>query len=235
MKVKIDLHIHSVLSACCSKENTVNNIVNMSKLLDNQIIAIADHNTALNARAASKVAQKNGILVVPAMEVTTAEEIHVLCLFKSFDEAEKFSDEIYESLPKYRLDEKYYNPQIILDENDCEIGRKEYLLSVATKYDLYELITQIKSRGGIPIPAHIDRESNSIMSVLGFVPNDLDIAALEISQSCPKDVYDELKKDYILITGSDAHSLEQMCETECFLDLDEISLDALFEKLGKKP
>lgn len=234
MKVKIDLHIHSTLSACCSKENTVNNIVNMSKLLNNRIIAIADHNAAENSRTAAKIAEKNDILVIPAMEITTSEEIHVLGLFKSFDIAEEFSKEIYESLPKYELNEKFYNPQIILDEKDRETGRREYLLSVATKYDLYELIAEIKARGGIAIPAHIDRDSNSLTSVLGFVPDDLGVAALEVSPSCSKELYDELKQKYVLITGSDAHSLEQMCLSDCYLDLENISIDALIEKLSNK-
>ena len=34
------------------------------------------------------------------------------------------------------------------------------------------------------IPAHIDRKSNSILSNLGFIPEDLDLATLEISDVC---------------------------------------------------
>ena len=103
MLVKTDLHVHSVLSACADKDNTVNNIVNLGVLLDTRILALSDHNSCLNFPAFKQVCVANGILAVPAMEVTTAEEIHVLCLFKDYQDAKTLNDEIFDSLfPRHR-------------------------------------------------------------------------------------------------------------------------------------
>ena len=104
------MHVHSVLSACCSRDNTVTNIVNMSKLLGTKFLGVADHNSCLNFPAVNELCLKEGIVAVPAMEVTTAEEIHVLCLFRDFLSAKALSDEIAANLPAYPVDERFYHP-----------------------------------------------------------------------------------------------------------------------------
>ncbi len=232
MLVKVDLHIHSALSACCAAENTVANVVNMSKILNTQIIALADHNSAGNVRAVSVFAEKQGILVAPAIEVTTAEEIHVLCLFNSVEGAEEFSGEIMRGLPRYPLNKKFYNPQVLFDCEDNKKGEMDFFLNVATKFDLYGL-TEIMKEYGIAVPAHVDRDSYSLISVLGFVPEDLFAPTLEISSRCPTALREELGKKHNLIWGSDAHSLEQMCQNECYIDLPEVSVEALINKLKR--
>ncbi|MEG1996651.1 MAG: PHP domain-containing protein, partial [Oscillospiraceae bacterium] len=60
---------------------TPNNIINMASLLGLDVIAVSDHNSAKNLPAVFKLGKKAGITVIPAIEVTTAEEVHVLCLF----------------------------------------------------------------------------------------------------------------------------------------------------------
>lgn len=112
------MHVHSVLSACCSRDNTVTNIVNMSKLLGTKFLGIADHNSCLNFPAVNELCLKEGIVAVPAMEVTTAEEIHVLCLFRDFLSAKALSDEIAANLPAYPIDERFYYPQCVTDGGD---------------------------------------------------------------------------------------------------------------------
>ena len=53
------MHVHSVLSACCSRDNTVTNIVNMSKLLGTKFLGVADHNSCLNFPAVNVTRSKN--------------------------------------------------------------------------------------------------------------------------------------------------------------------------------
>ena len=90
MRVFYDLHIHSCLSPCGDDDMTPNNLVHMAALAGLQVIAVADHNTTKNVPAAVKVGEECGVLVVPAMELTTKEDIHVLCLLPSLEQAETF-------------------------------------------------------------------------------------------------------------------------------------------------
>ena len=90
MKVYYDLHIHSCLSPCGEEEMTPNNIVNMAMIKGLDVIAIADHNASQNVAAATAVAKKRDIVVIPAMELQTAEEVHLLCLFKAPEALEAF-------------------------------------------------------------------------------------------------------------------------------------------------
>ena len=78
-----DLHIHSCLSPCGAESMTPNNIVNMAQLAGLDVIAVADHNSALNCPAVMAAGERAGLLVLPGMELTTSEEVHVLCLFET--------------------------------------------------------------------------------------------------------------------------------------------------------
>lgn len=234
MLFKTDLHIHSTLSACCDRENTLNNIINMSKVLGLRIIAIADHNSAKNVEVAVNLAKENGILCVPALEVTTNEEIHALCLFRNVIDAKILSDEIASSSLKYPLNEKIYYPQTVLDKNDCVIEKIDYLLNVATNFDIYSLINRVRQLDGIVIPAHIDKESASLYSVFGVIPNDIDLTTVECRKCCPTAVLNDCKDKYNVIYSSDAHNLGSMCENDFYLDLKEMTIDSLFDYLLKR-
>ena len=78
-----DLHIHSCLSPCGDDDSTPNNIAGMASLKGLQIVALTDHNTCKNCPAIMKKAEEYGVTEIPGMELTTSEEIHVLCLFRN--------------------------------------------------------------------------------------------------------------------------------------------------------
>ena len=69
---------------------TPNNLVNMATLLGFQMIAVTDHNACGNAGAAVEAGRAAGLVVVPGMELCTAEEAHVVCLFPTVAAAEEF-------------------------------------------------------------------------------------------------------------------------------------------------
>ena len=98
MKLYYDLHIHSALSPCGDMDMTPNNIVNMSIIKGLDIIAVSDHNSVGNVRSCLKVAERSDLVVVPAMEVETSEEVHVLCLFPDIESAEKMAEQVYAAL-----------------------------------------------------------------------------------------------------------------------------------------
>lgn len=232
MQVKIDLHLHSCVSPCADTDNTPCNVVNFASVNGTKIIALADHNCMENSEAAHEVGKQCGVLVIPAMEITTAEEIHALCLFRDFASAKEVQKLIHDSMPKYKVDYRIYNHQLVRNQQDQVVGEIDFLLNVACGYGIYELCDVVSGVNGVLIPAHIDRDSYSVLSVLGEVPADLPAKTLEISTVCPDEVSARYS-NYRLIRSSDAHSLEQMCEVDFTLDLDEISIDAVINALMK--
>ena len=99
MNIAVDLHMHSCLSPCGDELMTPNNIVNMALIKGLDIIAVCDHNTARHLPAIARVAEEAGLPLLPGMEITTAEEVHLLAYFSSVDKALEFSDYIYPHLP----------------------------------------------------------------------------------------------------------------------------------------
>ena len=85
-----DLHIHSCLSPCGDNESTPGNIVGMAVVKGLDVIALTDHNTCKNCAAAMAIGKEYGITVIPGMELTTSEEVHVLCLFHTLEDAMGF-------------------------------------------------------------------------------------------------------------------------------------------------
>ena len=86
-KYYYDLHIHSCLSPCGDNDMTPNNIAGMGVVAKLDIMALTDHNTCRNCPAFFAAAEKNGIVPVAGMELTTAEDIHLLCLFEELEAA----------------------------------------------------------------------------------------------------------------------------------------------------
>ena len=236
MKCYYDLHIHSCLSPCGDMDMTPNNIVNMAKLLGLSAIALTDHNTAKNCEALVKVGQKAGLCIVPGMELTTSEDIHIVCLFPTLSDALSFDKYVSEHQLKIKNRPDIYGRQVIMDEEDNEAGEIPDLLVMATDISVTKVKELVESFGGIAYPAHIDRDSMSILSVLGEISETYGFTTAELYDTNKKD---ELLSSYPIlksmniITNSDAHYLENMREAENFFELDEITPKAIIEKLKK--
>ncbi len=232
--VAIDLHIHSCLSPCADMEMTPNNIVLMSKLKGLDIIAVCDHNHMGNLKALSKVAKANNIILLPGLELETSEEIHLLCYFPSLSAANKMQDILDQNYKPIPNRKDIFGEQWILDADDNPVREIENMLVTATNLDLYNAVSTVQQLGGVAVPAHVDRQSYSIISNLGSVPEDLKIRSLELSRCTNSEAF--LKKhpeykDMNLITSSDAHALGMILEKESFIELEELSIQCLIEKL----
>ncbi len=217
MKYYYDLHIHSALSPCGDADMTPNNIVNMAKLNGLSVIALTDHNSCANVRATEKIAKNAGLIFLPGMELETAEEIHVLCLFSDVDSAEKFdNDQVRPALPQIKNNEEIFGRQQILDENDEETGTDPRYLINATSITIDKVGQLVDSYGGIAIPAHIDKTTKSLVSVLGMVDKNMGFKLLELSVNAPDDYIktQSFLKDenYFYMYNSDAHYLENISE-----------------------
>ena len=236
MKIYYDLHLHSCLSPCGDNDMTPWNTVNMAKLLGLDMIALTDHNSCGNCRSAMGVGEQIGITVVPGMEICTAEEIHCLCLFADIEKAEQFSDYVLSAMPPVKNREDIFGQQLFMDEGDGIHGKQELLLTTACSIGIDGLPELVKEYGGVCLPAHIDRESYSILSSLGDFPPDLPFGAFELTPGADEKKYlseYEYLADKRLLKNSDAHYLESMREREFYLELEENSAAALIEYLKK--
>ena len=228
-----DFHIHSALSPCGDNDMTPNNIVGMAKVTGLDAIAVTDHNTVSNVRAAMKVGEEMQIKVLPGMEVETEEEVHILTLYPTVEAAEYAAAEVYKKLPDIKNKPEIFGEQQIIDEEDNVTGYEEKLLLSAAALSLDSLFDLVKTAGGLFIPAHVDRHSYSVLTNLGFMPDYLDIRYIEVSKRV-EDVKSytesrsELKK-YNVLRDSDAHYLQDISQKEAFLDFDDIG--KLFESL----
>ena len=217
MKLYYDLHIHSALSPCGDNDMTPNNIVNMAYLKGLDIIAVTDHNSCGNVRAVQKAAEGK-LMVIPGMEIETSEEVHILGLFPSIESAEEMEGVIKTLSTPIKNRPEIFGNQYYMDENDEIVGEEERLLVTATGLDIYTAVENILRLGGVPIAAHIDRTSYSVLSNLGFIPPDLNIAAVEIT-SANRDAMIDTYADYVILTSSDAHYLGDISERNCFIEV----------------
>lgn len=211
--MKYDLHIHTCLSPCADDDVTPAAAVGMARLAGAQLVAITDHNSALNLPAAEKAARAYGVRLLPGLEMTTEEELHLLCYFPSVKAALEMGRRIYEALPELPYDPEIWGRQIVMDQEDRELYTVEKLLTAATGIDIYKAKALCESFGGIAVPAHADKDSASLLSVLGFCPEDLDFGVCELVRP---EGYQALADKGFLPSGmevlhsSDAHSLSQV-------------------------
>jgi len=235
MKYYYDLHIHTALSPCADNDMTPNNIVHMALLKGLDFIAITDHNTAGNVDAVMQCASSKDIIVIPGMEVESAEEVHILCLFPTLKDAKSMEELIAKNLPPIKNRADIFGEQILYDKGDNVIGYHENLLVTATSLTINDIKDSAENFGGVAIPAHIDRSSYSIISNLGFISEDLNFSTVEISKRNNNilNYYLQLNH-YKIICNSDAHDLGQISEAENSIELEEKTISCLFHYLKQK-
>ena len=235
MKLYYDFHLHSCLSPCGDNDMTPYNLVNLAKIFGYDIIALTDHNSCKNCESAMKIGEKIGITVVPGMELCTSEEIHNVCLFPTLESAMVFSDYVYGTLPQIPNREKIFGEQLIMDDADGVLGKEEILLTTASSISVSDLNELVDKFDGVCYPAHIDRNSYSIISALGDFPIEVESRCFELTPNAKAEEYLEkypATKGRLIIRSSDAHYLESMREREHYLELRENSAKALLEYIG---
>ena len=176
------------------------------------LIAICDHNTAENAAAALREGTRQGIAVLPGMEICSREEVHLVALFNTIEDALKMQAYVYAHLPGKNQPE-VFGHQVVADEHDQVLGENHRLLIGATQLSLLDIVEKVHSFGGICISSHVDRPSYSLIGQLGFIPEDLHLDAVEVSYRVPlKKALTEVAaiRDYPCVTSSDAHFLKDI-------------------------
>lgn len=216
-----DLHTHSCLSPCADNDNTPNNLAGMAALSEIEILALTDHNTAKNCPAFFEAAERYGIIPVAGVELTTSEDIHAVCLFEKLEDAMRFDKELEGRRLKVKNRPDIFGEQLILDGMDNVIGTEDYLLSYATDISIEDAPELVESFGGVCYPAHIDRDANGIIAVLGTLPETPHFTAVEfhfgdkVSDYATK--YDISGKT--VVVSSDAHCLTDVRDKENYFEL----------------
>ena len=219
-----DLHVHSALSPCADNDMTPNNIAGMAAIKGLSVLALTDHNSAKNCPAFFEACRQQGIVAIAGMELSTAEDIHLVCLFSELDDAMRFDSEIEKHLMPIANRPEIFGDQQILDADDEITGEFPTLLISATDLPIDDAIKLAKSYGAHVHPAHIDRESNGILAILGDVPEEYGFEIFELRERASVDKVsgrvEQLNEKNILVC-SDAHHLWDISEAENSLLIDD--------------
>ena len=221
-RLYFDLHNHSCLSPCADNDMTPNNLAALAVLAKIDIMALTDHNSSRNCPAFFKAAQEYGIVPVAGMELTTSEDIHVVCLFEDINDALDFDKEVYSHLYKVKNRPDIYGDQLICGENDEVVGTEEYLISNATDISYDDVPALVSGFNGICFPAHVDREANSVIETLGTFPEFPDFSCVEMYDINKRE---ELEKKYpalkgkLVISGSDAHFIHAVRDASMYFEV----------------
>lgn len=222
MHYRADFHIHSCLSPCASLEMSPAAMVGKAKAVGLDAIALSDHNCGFNLPAFAAVCEREGMACLYGVEATSVEEAHILCLFDQLDAAAEWGEKIYESLPPVPNRPDRFGDQPIVDEHEEVLGFAEKFLISASGYDIGTMVEEVHARGGLCIPAHIDRQVYGIVAQLGFLPDEPFDAVELTAFGNPA-----LAKNYPVVRNSDAHDLDTLGSAFTDLDVPALSVDAI--------
>jgi PHP family Zn ribbon phosphoesterase len=226
---KADLHIHTCLSPCSEWDMSPRKIVKKSIEKNLDIIAICDHNSAENVRAAKRSGEAQGLTVLPGMEICSREEVHMLALFDDVEHALTMQEYVYAHLVGENRPE-VFGYQVIANENDEVLGEVSRLLIGATELSMHDIVIKIHDLGGICIASHVDRPAFGIINQLGFIPPDLLLDGVEVSFRVP---FKEARKKFPgimnlpCISSSDAHFPDDIGKTKTVFVLSEPTLEEI--------
>jgi hypothetical protein len=209
---RADLHLHTCLSPCADETMVPLTIVKAAKKKGLDVVGICDHNSTRNVAAVRRAGRQEGLAVIGGVEVTTAEEVHMLALFDQQSNLDKMQLLIDQNL-RGENNPELFGEQYVCDEDGCVLSREMKLLIGATELSLEDVVENIHALGGLAIASHVDRDRFSLISQLGFVPEGLQIDALEVSPlHSVSQAADKLPqiRDYSLVSFSDAHRLDEI-------------------------
>ena len=232
MKLSFDLHMHSCLSPCGGEDNTPANLAGMCALAGLDIVALTDHNTTGNCPAFCRAAERYGLLALPGMELTTVEEVHVVCLLPDLDRAAAFGDYVRAHLPPIPNRPEIFGEQLILDHEDNLLGVETAFLAGATDIGVYDVIPRVERYGGVAFPAHIDRPSFSLLANLGLWDPAMGFPLAEVSQNCPPDFFQRPDLAGVRhITDCDAHYLDQFPDAHQWMEVETRNVQTVLKWL----
>lgn len=228
MKVLIDFHIHSCLSPCASLEMSPRRIVRRARAAGLDCIALADHNCAENLPAFHDACAEAGLPALYGMEVSSDENVHVLCLFDGLSPAMEFGRFIGDHLPPVPNDPQRFGDQPVVTLEEQVVRFADIWLANATDISFFDLIPAVLEAGALCIPSHIDREMCGALAHLGFLP-DLPYDAVEAVGP----VDSAIASKWPVVRFSDAHHPDHIGRRFTEIETDDFTVPALRRALQK--
>lgn len=209
---RAELHVHTVLSPCAQIEMIPPLIVREALNSGIEILAITDHNASENIISIQKAAQNQNLIILPGMELQTKEEVHVLCLFDTLEQIREFQQFVDANMPDIPNKPDFFGEQFVVDETGDFIRNEEKLLLASADISLTQAYNKVEQLEGLFIPAHINRKAFGLIEVLGIVPTDIHIEAVEISRHItPEQATTRFPQiaGIPLIQNGDVHGIEE--------------------------
>lgn len=230
----LDTHVHTCLSPCGDLDMHPAGLVRaaVSARLDG--VAVCDHNSAENVEAVIRAGEAAGLAVIPGLEVTSEEEVHVLALLPDLDAAAHLQETVYAALPGANAGAAF-GQQVVADEHEEVLGFCPRLLAGATTLSVERVVDAIHAAGGLAVAAHVDREGFGIIGQLGMIPEGLGLDALEVSS---RTALPEARRrfspggEYALLCASDAHEPRDVGRAVTYMLLDRPDLEEIRKALS---
>jgi 3',5'-nucleoside bisphosphate phosphatase len=232
----VDTHVHTCLSPCAELDMHPAGLVDAAVRAGLDAIAVCDHNSAENAGAVQRAGDAIGLAVIPGMEITSAEEVHIVGLLPNIEAAMALQSKVYRSLPG-KNDEKTFGMQVIANESAEVLGFNDRLLAGATTMNVSEVVAAIHDFDGLAVASHVDREGFGIIGQLGFIPPDLPLDAIEVSPrtSLPRARFCFAPKgEHSILCASDAHEPKDLARAASYVFMEEVTLAELRRALAGK-
>ena len=235
-----DLHIHTCLSPCGDLEMSPRNIIRTARERGLHVIAITDHNSTRNVAVTMEIGRREGVYVIAGCEVNTREEVHCLCYFPHLQALQAFQLYLEERMTSFRNDPDRFGYQVAVDANDRILYEEKRSLFVGIDAKIEGVAAEVHQLGGVFVPAHVDRPSNSLLSQLGFVPFGLSHDALEISRATTSSSFVQQHPELAgerFLHNSDAHYLKDIAAVYNRFYMEQLSWDcfkAAFDHTGNK-
>jgi predicted metal-dependent phosphoesterase TrpH len=225
----VDTHVHTCLSPCAELDMHPAALVDAAVRAGLDSVAVCDHNSAENAGAVQRAGISAGLSVIPGMEITSSEEVHILGLLPDMEAAMALQSRIYKSLPG-RNDENTFGMQVIANEFAEVLGFNEHLLAGATTLDVDSVVAAIHGVDGLAVASHVDREGFGIVGQLGFIPSGLALDAIEVTHRTPLPLARAKfapNGEYSILCASDAHEPKDVAKAATFILMESATLPEL--------
>jgi hypothetical protein len=232
----VDTHIHTCLSPCAELDMHPAALVDAAVQAGLDSVAVCDHNSAENVAAVQRAGTSAGLSIIPGMEITSAEEVHILGLLPDLEAALALQSKVYESLPGHN-NENSLGTQVIANEFGEVLAYNDHLLAGATTLNLDQVVAAIHGVRGLAVASHVDREGFGIIGQLGFIPPGLPLDAIEVSQRMPLSLARAIfspKGEYSILCASDAHEPKDVARAITYMLLEEPTLAELRRALTEE-
>jgi len=188
-----------------------------------EMIAVTDHNSARMVDAVAGAATAAGLEFLFGMELQTREEVHLLAYFDEAAACHRFADAIYDLLPDRPNEPAYFGDQVVVDVDEEILGQEPRLLVNSLDLAFDEAVSLVREHGGLPVPAHVDREPYGLVAQLGFPPKSVAFDLVETIGGTLPGGFGRA----VAICSSDAHRPEEIGRRRTLFEMNEATTEEM--------